>query len=87
MQIYLENCALKVARLRTWHHQLRLLAESADQLLERFGLGLCLIRLMAGAQDCYSGGFEFGSDIPLQEIGESSEGEAILYRRWALALM
>jgi hypothetical protein len=31
---------------------------------------------MAGAQDCCSGGFEFGSDM--QEIEESSEGEAIV---------
>jgi hypothetical protein len=45
MQIYLENCALKVARLRTWHHQLRLLAESADRLLERFGLEFVLLAL------------------------------------------
>jgi hypothetical protein len=43
-----------VCVLRRRH--LRALAESADQLLERFGVWSCLIRLAAGAQDCHGWG-------------------------------
>jgi hypothetical protein len=56
-------------------NQLRALTESANQLLERSGLRFCLTRLVTGAQDCQSWGFEIWSDVPLQEIYESNEGE------------
>jgi hypothetical protein len=52
---------------------LRALAESADQLLERFGVWSCLIRLATGAQDCHGWGFEIGSDVLLQEVGGGDE--------------
>jgi len=52
-----------------------------DQLLERCGFGCCLARLVTGAQDCHSWVFELGPDVPLQEIWQSNEGEAILSRR------
>lgn len=43
-----------------------------------------LARLATGAQDCYGGAAEIGSDFPLKEIGEGDEGEAILsWRRVA----
>jgi hypothetical protein len=62
--------------------QLRALAESAEKLLERFALRwCCLARLVTGVQDCHSGTVEIGSDVPLKEIGEDDEGEAISSRR------
>jgi hypothetical protein len=39
------------------------------------------------AQDCHGGGFEIGSNVPLKEIGEGDEGEAILSRRRVVALI
>jgi hypothetical protein len=45
--------------------QLRVLTDSADQLLERFGLRFRLARLMTGAQDCHSWAFEIRSNGPL----------------------
>jgi hypothetical protein len=66
---------------------LRALAESADQFLERFGLWFYLTRCVTRAQDCHGGGFEIGSNVPLKEIGEGDEGEAILSRRRVVALI
>jgi hypothetical protein len=63
------------------------LAELADQLLEQFGLKLCLARLVTGTRDCHGGAVEIGSDIPLQEIGKGDEREAILSRRRVAALI
>jgi hypothetical protein len=63
------------------------LAESADQLLERFGLRFSLARLVTGAQDCYGGAVEVGLDITLKGIGEGDEEEAILSWRRIAALM
>jgi hypothetical protein len=40
---------------------------------------------MTRAQDCYGGGFEIGSNVPLKEIWEGDEGEAILSRRRVVA--
>ena len=42
---------------------------------------------MTGAQDCHSGTVEIGSDVPLKEIGEGDEGEAISSRRRLGALI
>jgi hypothetical protein len=53
--------------------QPRVLTESADQLLERFGLRFRLARLVTGA-------FEIGSNGPLVEIQEGNEGETISSR-------
>jgi hypothetical protein len=39
------------------------------------------------AQDYYSGGFETGLNVPLKEIGEGDEREAILSRRRVVALI
>jgi len=79
---WMENDAKEYDRVQ---HQsskgLGLWTEWADQLLERFGFGCCLARLVTGAQDYHSWGFEFGSDVPLQKIWQSNEGEAILSRR------
>lgn len=46
------------------------LADSADQLLERFSLRFCLCHLMTGAQGCHSQAVKIWSDVPLKEIGE-----------------
>jgi hypothetical protein len=40
--------------------QLRALAESADQFLERFGLRFCPVRLVTGAQDCHNWALDLG---------------------------
>jgi hypothetical protein len=63
------------------------LAESADQLVERFGLRFGLARLVTGAQDCHGGAVEVGPDIALEGSGEGDKGEAILSRRRIAALI
>ncbi len=67
--------------------QLRALAEPAEKLLERFALRCCLAHLVTGAQDCHSGTVEIEADMPLQEIVEGDEGEAISSRRRLGALI
>ena len=52
---------------------LGVLADTADQFLERFSLRFCLARLMTGAQECHGWAVEIESDVPLNEIGEGNE--------------
>jgi hypothetical protein len=66
--------------------QLRVLTDSADQLLEQFGLRFRLARLMTGAQDCHGWAFKIGSNGPLVEIQEGDEGEVILSSRMVASL-
>jgi hypothetical protein len=64
------------------------LAESADQFLERFGLWFYLISFVKlERRIAVVGGFEVGSNVPLEEIGEGDEGEAILSRRRVVAFI
>jgi hypothetical protein len=67
--------------------QLGALAELANQLFERFGLGVCLARLVTGAQDFHGRAVEIRSGIVPKEIREGDEGEAILSRKWVAALI
>ena len=64
--------------------QLRALAGSTDQFLERFGLRFCLV---TRAQDCHGAWLEVGLDIPLKEIEEGDEGEAMLVAETGVALI